>query len=287
LDELAKYGMVLNIDRCVGCYTCVVACKMAYGTRPGVNYNGVKRVEWGEYPDAKQRYALTMCMHCDDAPCVKVCPVKATTKTAEGAVVVDYETCIGCGECVKNCPYGQRYLVEDNAPTSFEGAVLPYEEESVQRSMVVEKCMFCTGRLANGQQPMCTVHCPAQCRIFGDVDDPESDISKYIANNNAAKLEGTSIYYVTPAGMSADLLPPPLPVAMQALENAKATPAPIATTAPATPAPTATPAPAPAEESSGAGAIVAGVVGVAAVAAAGGYMYSKKKKSENNKGGVK
>ena len=204
--KVAKYGMVLDLTRCLGCYACVVACKMCYGTRPGVDYNGVKRVEWGEYPDAHQRYQLTMCMHCDNAPCVEVCPVKATTKTEEGPVVMDYEKCIGCGLCVQACPYDARTLVTEDE-TAFDGQVMVYEEESSKRLNLVEKCTMCYARAQNGQKPMCVDHCPGRARIHGDVSDPESEISKYIAEHGAVQVEGTSIWIVAPADMPKEYLP--------------------------------------------------------------------------------
>lgn len=206
---MSKYGMVLNLDRCIGCYACVVACKMCYGTRPGVNYNAVNKVEYGEGANARQRYVLTMCMHCDNPPCVNGCPTGATYKTDEGPVVIDYDVCIGCGFCVDACPYNARHLVEDNE-TSFPGSVAPYEEESSERLNVAEKCTFCYERVKEGQQPMCAVFCPGQCRIFGDVEDPESEISKYIEERGAFNIEGTSIWYVIPEGMDRSMLPKPL-----------------------------------------------------------------------------
>ena len=198
--KVAKYGMVLDLTRCLGCYACVVACKMCYGTRPDVNYNGVKRVEWGEYPDAHQRYQLTMCMHCENAPCVSACPVGATYKSEEGPVVMDYDKCIGCGACVNACPYDARTLVKDDE-TAFEGQVMVYEEESAKRLNLVEKCTMCYTRAQNGQKPMCVDHCPGRARIFGDVSDPESEISKYIAARGAKQVEGTRIWMVYPEDM--------------------------------------------------------------------------------------
>lgn len=255
--------MLLNLDRCIGCYTCVVACKMAHGTRPGVNYNSVKTFEYGEYPNAKQRYMLEMCMHCDDAPCVSVCPTAATAKSEEGAVTMDYEACIGCGACVTACPYNKRFLVKDNE-TTFEGEVLPYEEESVERLNVVEKCTFCQDRVKVGMQPACVEFCPGQCRIFGDVDDPESEISQQITKLGAKKIEGTSIYYAIPEGMDTSILPLPL---VEAIAQANK---PVEET--------------PVEEKKDNSGLIAGV-GVAALAAAGAGIAIKKNKDK--KDGVK
>ena len=140
--------MVLNLNRCSGCLTCEVACKMVNGTRTGVDYTTVERVEWGQFPDAHRRYKINICMHCENASCIAA------------------------------------YL-----------------------GNIVEKCTFCYGRVQNGEDPMCTVHCPGQCRVFGDVDDPESDVSKYIESHNAVHVEGTHIWYVAPEGYPEDELP--------------------------------------------------------------------------------
>lgn len=204
---MARYGMVLNLDRCAGCYTCVVACKMCYGTRPGVDYNGVTTVEWGNFPDAHQRFQLTMCMHCENAACQSACPVGAIYTTEEGVVLTDYDKCVGCGACVASCPYDARTLVSDDV-YSFEGIVLPCEEQTQDRGIgISEKCTFCYGRVRNGEKPMCVEHCPGVSRIFGDVEDPESEISNYIVQHNAKHVEGTSIWYVAPEGMPNEYLP--------------------------------------------------------------------------------
>ncbi|HZK57333.1 MAG TPA: 4Fe-4S dicluster domain-containing protein [Clostridia bacterium] len=264
-----RYGMVLDLDRCIGCYTCVVACKMQHGTRPGVDYNQVKRIEWGEYPDAKQRFGLTMCMHCEDAPCAKACPVGAIYTTEEGVVLTDYDTCVGCGACAQACPYGQRYIVSDDV-TSFEGVVLPFEEEAAKRLDVAESCTFCYGRAKAGEKPICTVHCPAQCRIFGDVNDPKSEISKYIKDHNAVQVKGTSIYYVMPKGMKRSLLPPDHIVTASAATGKNQNTI--------------------KKNDSGinAGVLAAGAIGMAALAR-GKYIYSQKEENqeEDRKGGDK
>lgn len=268
--------MLLDMSRCIGCYTCVIACKMCYGTRPGVNYNAVNTVEWGEYPNARRQYTLSMCMHCDNAPCVSVCPVGATYKTEEGPVVVDYDKCVGCGLCVANCPYGARHLVEDDE-TAFEGQVMNYEEESASRLKVVEKCTMCYARAQEGLKPMCVDHCPARCRTFGDVSDPESDISKKIKELGATQVEGTSIWYVAPADMPADFLPKNLVDACAAAgitlpEASEPTPAPEATQAPA--------ASADSEKGGLSGGAIAGIVAGAAVIVGGVAVAAKKSKDK-------
>lgn len=262
-----RYGMVLDVDHCIGCYACVVACKATYGTRPGVDYNAIDRVEWGSYPDAHQKFKQTMCMHCEDAPCVEVCPVGATFTSEEGVVVMDYDTCIGCGACVTACPYDQRHLVQDDV-THYEDAVLPFEREAAERMNIVEKCTFCYGRVEAGEQPSCTVHCPGQCRIFGDLNDPESEINQYIKDRNAIHVDGTSIYYVVPEGMNRSELPPDL------VRTAVAAPV----------EETPEPEPEPEEGGGAGGAVAAGLVGAAAIA--GGYAYKKNKdKQKGEKGG--
>ncbi len=204
---MKKNAMVLDLSRCIGCYACIVSCKLANVTRPGVNYNAVKAVEWDEYPNAKRRYMLTMCNHCESPACVKVCPAGATYKAVTGEVLVNYDLCIGCGYCVSACPYAERHLVKEYTQY-FDGYVAPYEEEDEGRCDIVEKCTFCAPRTSNGMQPMCSMHCPGKARIFGDVNDPNSEISGYIKKHNAKKIEGTNMYYVIPEGMPTDTLPP-------------------------------------------------------------------------------
>lgn len=198
--------MLLDLTKCAGCYGCVVSCKMEHGTRPGINYNALQTLEWGEYPKANQRFLLTLCNHCDNPECVSVCPTGASTKSATGTVLIDYATCIGCGMCVSACPYGHRHLVKEDK-TSFPGEVAPYEAESSQRLNVVEKCTYCYERTLQDLLPACVFNCPAKCRIFGDVEDPASELSQYISKHTTINIEGTSTYYVIPDTMDKGLLP--------------------------------------------------------------------------------
>ncbi|WP_258358516.1 4Fe-4S dicluster domain-containing protein [Moorella sulfitireducens (nom. illeg.)] len=208
---MARLAMVLDLKKCAGCYACVVSCKMENGTRPGVNWNQVRTVEWGEYPGARQTFIPTQCMHCDNPPCVKVCPTGASSKRDDGIVTVDYDKCIGCRYCLSACPYGAR-IINERDITNFDGKITPYEEEGyrVHRLNVVEKCTFCIQRVTKGKLPACVVNCPGKARIFGDLEAPDSAIKKYIEEHQALNVKGTGIYYVPPEGLDLAQLPPEL-----------------------------------------------------------------------------
>lgn len=193
---MTKYGMVIDLDRCTGCQTCVVTCQMHHNTKPDVAWSHVDTVEVGRWPDG-DRFALPhACMHCDNAPCVTVCPSGATTQREDGIVTVDYETCIACGSCTMVCPYDARTLVFGDEHFFGASEAAPYELYGTQRTDVVEKCIFCNDRVDEGLPPHCVNECPQKARIFGDLDDPQSEISAYIKDYAAEQLDGTSIYYV-------------------------------------------------------------------------------------------
>jgi molybdopterin-containing oxidoreductase family iron-sulfur binding subunit len=216
---MSKWGMVLDLTRCAGCYSCVVSCKMENNTRPGLNWNEVQKVEWGNYPDAHQVFMSNLCMHCENPPCVQACPAGATYKREDGIVMTDYEKCIGCGYCIPACPYNARQINETES-YNFEEPT-PYELAGIQRINVAEKCIFCYQRVDQGKMPACVTNCPGKCRIFGDLDDPNSDINKYIKARDAHHVEGTSIYYVLPEGMDLSNVPPGCiqPAYLNALTN--------------------------------------------------------------------
>jgi anaerobic selenocysteine-containing dehydrogenase/Fe-S-cluster-containing dehydrogenase component len=200
--------MVIDLERCTGCYSCVIACKQYFGTAPEVDYNQGRFVEWGEYPNAHRRYVSTMCNHCENPPCLTSCTHGATYKAPEGPVLTYPEKCVGCGDCVRACPYGQRFMTSPNTEPAFPGHPIPAEAAAAQRVGKAEKCTLCQDRLALGLEPACTAMCPGQCRIFGDLDDPESEINYYIRLYGALHISGTSLYYVLPEGMQPDVLPP-------------------------------------------------------------------------------
>lgn len=204
---MANMGMAIDLRRCAGCYACVVACQMHNNTKPGVAWGHVDAREWGEDPDNRRCYLPHACMQCEDAPCVKACPTGASSVREDGIVMVDYDLCINCGSCLHACPYGAR--VQNNVEVNYFDAAeqAPYEAEGIQRTQVVEKCIFCAGRIDAGLQPACVQNCPGLARVFGDLDDPESDISKFVAQDGVVQVSKTHFYYRPVDGMPKDLLP--------------------------------------------------------------------------------
>ena len=205
---MAHWGMLIDTKRCAGCGACVVACQLAHNQKPGISWGHLDVKEWGEEVGASGRaYVPHACMHCEDAPCVVVCPAGASIQRDDGVVVVDYKTCIGCQLCIPACPYGARVLndVTENYFGAEEQA--PSEAYGEQRTNVVEKCIFCIDRVEEGLKPACVLNCPAKARYFGDLDDPESDISKRLAQGDAVRIDRTSFYYVPADGMPLESLP--------------------------------------------------------------------------------
>ncbi len=158
---MAQNTLVIDLDRCIGCCACEIACKMENNVPLGVYYNKVLGIgPTGVFPNIKQYYFPTVCQNCRDAPCVKACPTGASYKTADGQVLVDKEKCIGCRMCMVACPYGAR---------SFN-----------PETKVVEKCTLCRHLQEVGENPACVKVCCARCRFFGDIDDPESIVSQKV-----------------------------------------------------------------------------------------------------------
>jgi phenylacetyl-CoA:acceptor oxidoreductase 27-kDa subunit len=210
---MTKWAMVADLRRCVGCQTCTAACKQTNGTPPGVQWRRVLDMELGEYPNVKRAFVPVGCMHCDDPPCMTVCPTTATKKRADGIVTIDYDLCIGCAYCAVACPYDARSKVDklESAYASF----LPSEdrEKGEQRTGVATKCTFCVERvdagLAAGMRPgvdpeatpACANSCIAKALHFGDVDDPQSNVSQLLAENQSFRLHeelgtGPNLFYL-------------------------------------------------------------------------------------------
>lgn len=204
-----RYGMVIDTSRCVACHACEVACKSANNVPVGVFWNrvltdggsGVETLA-GEYPNGTISVMTISCQHCENPACVKVCPVGATYKDPEtGVVRQDYDKCIGCRMCMAACPYtGVRSFNWDEPKYALDFATGDAEVPLHQKH-TVEKCIFCYQRVTQGQTPACMVLCPGRARHWGDLDDPESEVSKLIASREYKQLlpeEGTkpSVYYL-------------------------------------------------------------------------------------------
>lgn len=154
---MVRYAMAVDVGRCLGCAACLVACKTENEVPLGGFRLRMREEVAGTYPDLVGEFRMEQCFHCSDPPCVPVCPTGATFQTDEGLVLVDPSKCTGCKACVTACPYDMRHL----HPGGW-----------------VDKCTFCDHRLAENRQPACVETCPTGARIFGDLDDPSSDVSR-------------------------------------------------------------------------------------------------------------
>ena len=199
-----RYGMVIDLRKCVGCNACTAACKQENVTPAGVYVSKVLQYEVGDYPKARLRFLPMLCMHCKEPACVEACPTGASYRRDDGLVLVDDEKCIGCRYCIMACPYEARTYNVREPREYFSGRGLtPFEQSGYGRHPKgsIEKCTFCAPRLAEGKEPACVATCPASARTFGDLDDPESDIARIVASGLAkprlAEL-GTepSVFYV-------------------------------------------------------------------------------------------
>ncbi len=176
------YVMVIDARRCYGVQACTVACKAEYKVPLGENRSWVEEIEKGNFPNVSRSFLPRLCNHCDNPPCVSVCPTGATWKRDEdGIVVVDPNVCIGCKYCLQACPYDMRFINQDTGSA--------------------DKCDFCIHRVSQGLEPACVEACPSRARIFGDLNDTESEVYKLIAENPVTTLrpeKGTepNVYYI-------------------------------------------------------------------------------------------
>ncbi|MCQ9207006.1 MAG: 4Fe-4S dicluster domain-containing protein [Omnitrophica bacterium] len=156
-------AMLIDLRRCFGCNACSVACKAQFDVPLGVWRSWVITTERGSYPSVKRQFLPVLCNHCENTPCLKGCPATAIVRD-ENSIVQQLEgQCVGCGYCIQTCPYKMRF----RHPTKN----------------VANKCNFCSERLDQGLEPACVNTCNAKARIFGDLNDPNSEVSKLIAKN--------------------------------------------------------------------------------------------------------
>lgn len=202
---MARMGMVIDLQTCVGCHSCTIACKASNGTPPGIFFAQVHEREVGEFPNARREFLPILCNHCEDAPCVDVCPTGASYKRDDGIVAVKSDICIGCRSCETSCPYGHRHYVTPGLLEQgyFAGQTTQYEEVKYKRwaEHTMIKCDFCKDRIDEGLNPACVDTCPPISRHFGDLSDPDSNVSRLLKERESYTLApeaGTkpSVYYL-------------------------------------------------------------------------------------------
>jgi Fe-S-cluster-containing dehydrogenase component len=204
-----KWGMVVDIDRCIGCQACVVACQAEnniplntedrFRQRRAIEWIHIERYWEGEFPNVKARFIPVLCQHCDSAPCEPVCPVYATYHNNQGMNVQVYNRCVGTRYCANNCPYQVRFFNfwEPVWPESLKNQLNP--DVTVRSRGIMEKCSFNVQRLSKAQRviegqmgeritdekmregnflPACVQACPTTTLVFGDFNDPDSQVSR-------------------------------------------------------------------------------------------------------------
>ena len=166
---MSRYCLVVDLDRCIGCHACEVACKNENEVALGQYLNTVHQVgPHGDFPDLEQYWLPVQCQQCENAPCQEICPTGATYRDENGTVQIDEDVCIGCQLCMDACPYGVRSV-------------------NVERN-IVQKCTMCKHLTDEGGQPACVAACCAAARFWGDVDDPDSDVATALAAADADAL---------------------------------------------------------------------------------------------------
>lgn len=232
---MPRYVMVIDLQRCVGCGACSIACRNENNVTDGIYWSSKISETSGEFPNVRYHYLPTLCNHCEDAPCAGGCPTQAMYKLDNGITMHDPKKCIGCRFCMFNCPYGvisfnwerPHKFWQNGAPLAqgittprevartVNHGKLPYynpDREStlagIRPKGIVEKCTFCDHRVKKGELPYCVEACPANARIFGDLDKKDSQVSILLGKFRPFRLKeelGTKpgVYYIrgyNPAG---------------------------------------------------------------------------------------
>jgi len=212
-----RWGMVIDLQKCIGCKACTVSCMAENNSPPGVEYRPVMVEEIGTFPNVRTRFTPRPCMQCDDPPCVPPCPVGATYKRPDGVVEIDYDQCIGCRYCITACPYGARSFDFGEFYTDDSPALMPYEtrpnyeygqnwsrdpdHKTASPIGNARKCHFCLHRVEAGLLPACVTTCIGAATFYGDLNDPDSLVSELAAKERATRLKeelGTNpkVYYL-------------------------------------------------------------------------------------------
>ena len=174
-----RYGLVIDLERCIGCNTCIMACKLENSLENGSwirvetiggNHRDSPR---GQHPRLGMHFLPILCMHCEKPPCLDACPLEAISRRSDGIVIVDEKKCDGCQACLAACPYG----------------ALLYDA----KRNIVRKCTLCAHRVEQGLEPFCKICCETEAIYFGDLNDPDSSISKIIAARSASTLKRQTV----------------------------------------------------------------------------------------------
>lgn len=225
---MTRFGMVIDLHKCVGCGACGIACKKENNVDTDMFWAHHIINESGVFPHFRFEYMPTLCNHCTNAECVRVCPTSAMHKDENGLTLHAADRCIGCKSCMMACPYNVISYNRKDVPRSWDndepaipgctsthkeqqdltGVVVPYYNKDreatypgVREAGTVEKCTLCDHRIKDGLSPYCAEICPAQARVFGDLDNPESEASQLLANFESKVLKPESgtqpaVYYV-------------------------------------------------------------------------------------------
>ena len=219
---MTRYGMAIDVRRCVGCQACAAACKVANNLPKTISYTVVSSKiaeNWdvrgpavgggagaparagGTFPDCTLNFLPMQCQHCENPKCEEVCPTGATQKREDGIVWVDSELCIGCASCIKGCPYEGVRTLNESEPEYYLDVVVGEFDAPVHKAGAVEKCTFCKNLVDRGEEPACMQLCLARARFWGDLDDPSSDVSKAIEGREYHLMQeaagtGPKVYYL-------------------------------------------------------------------------------------------
>lgn len=214
-----RWGMIIDLRRCVGCKACTIACKAENHTPPGVAYHVVMEEEVGEYPYVKRTFISRPCMQCEKSSCTMVCPTGATYHRDDGIVVIDYDKCIGCRYCIAACPYGARgfdyghnyaeELTPHEKQPSPEYGQNRRREKGQSPIGNVRKCTFCVHRITQGLPTACSATCIGNAIHFGNLKDPEGTcmvhgekLQELLAKRNYMRLKEElgnkpAVFYLT------------------------------------------------------------------------------------------
>lgn len=205
---MTRYGMAIDTKRCFSCNKCSMACKVEHNLPEDVLWSRA-HTEGGDYyltpsgtypNDLHMGFYTLACQHCAEPACFEVCPTGATSVRDDGIVVVNYEECIGCKSCIEACPYEEVRTLIENPTYLVDWKIGDAQTPDVQDG-TVSKCTFCVERVDRGEAPICVEVCHMRARTFGDLDDPESEISKLIASREYTQMNedagtGPCVYFL-------------------------------------------------------------------------------------------